>query len=450
MCFRYIFLKLERSRLYVHIYMYYFKFLRLTVPIMDYTVTTTWYISWWSGWCYLTYFLYYNGKFRDLGPSHEIFDYSSEIYMGFYKTIGLRLLMTWAVWTYVANFVFLYSIYYILHKLFMLQHYRIYWYEFTLYSCIEMFILNFFNSIYDSVMFLWVNYTSLELLDYNYSIIVNSVRFLQISQVVITDNFKTISLWFPWQSFFSYLTVFGLLYTFTLLAIYNSDNNYYIVLYTIFLMFLFAANLVALDLDIFAGLLLMIESVVILMLFFLIIYLTPNISFNTKNQKWKVYIVLLIVITITTIYSYMNLGAYWFYPFSINSLFFDNFYEALHDLYVNDLMGIFVSMYITNSLLLVIIGLLLLIASIICVVLVSFFTKSRNYSFKNFLNIFTIFKTCYSFIFLRKQNLAKQGRSTASTRIFNKKTFDYTAHTEYREKQEIFEKKKKEEQKTNS
>jgi glucan phosphoethanolaminetransferase (alkaline phosphatase superfamily) len=110
-------------------------------------------------------------------------------------------------------------------------------------------------------------------------------------------------------------------------------------------------------------------------------------------------------------------------------------------------MGIFVSMYITNSLLLVIIGLLLLVASIICVVLVSFFTKLRNYSFKNFLNIFAIFKTCYSFIFLRKQNLAKQGRSTASTRIFNKKTFDYTAHTEYREKQEIFEKKKKEEQK---
>jgi hypothetical protein len=111
-------------------------------------------------------------------------------------------------------------------------------------------------------------------------------------------------------------------------------------------------------------------------------------------------------------------------------------------------MGIFISMYTTNSLLIIIVGLLLLIASIVCVVLVSFFTKLRNYSFKHFLNIFTIFKTCYSFIFLRKQNLSKQGRSTTSTRIFNKKTFDTTAHTEYREKQEIFEKKKKDEQTT--
>jgi len=53
----------------------------------------------------------------------------------------------------------------------------------------------------------------------------------------------------------------------------------------IFLIFLFASNLIILDLDIFAGLLLLIESVVILMLFFLIIYLTPNINFNIKNQK---------------------------------------------------------------------------------------------------------------------------------------------------------------------
>jgi NADH:ubiquinone oxidoreductase subunit 6 (subunit J) len=79
--------------------------------------------------------------------------------------------------------------------------------------------------------------------------------------------------------------MFGILYILTLLSIYNTDNTYYIVLYMIFAVFLFASNLILLDLDIFAGLLLLIESVVILMLFFLIIYLTPNISFSTKNQK---------------------------------------------------------------------------------------------------------------------------------------------------------------------
>jgi len=136
-----------------------------------------------------------------------------------------------------------------------------------------------------------------------------------------------------------------------------------------------------------------------------------------------------------------------FNPTSVPFYFYDDYYEAINDLYINDLMGIFTCLYITDSLLLVIIGLFLLIASIVCVVVASFFTKSRNYSFKNFLNIFSIFKTCYSFIFLRKQNLSKQGRGHASTRIFTKRTFDDKAHTEYREKYEIFEKKKQEENK---
>jgi hypothetical protein len=96
------------------------------------------------------------------------------------------------------------------------------------------------------------------------------------------------------------------------------------------------------------------------------------------------------------------------------------------------------------------VGLLLLIASIICVVLVSFFTKLRNHNVNVFLDIFNIAKTCYSYIFLRKQNLAKQGGGTTSTKIFNKKTFDSKLHSEYREKQEIFEKKKKDEQKNNT
>ena len=85
---------------------------------------------------------------------------------------------------------------------------------------------------------------------------------------------------------------------------------------------------------------------------------------------------------------------------------------------------------------------MLLVASIICVVLVSFFTKLRNYNYNTFLEFFEIAKNCYSFVFLRKQNLAKQGRGITSTRIFYKKNLDPITHSEYKEKQELFEKKK--------
>jgi hypothetical protein len=448
-CFYQSILDLEFSRWETYTYLRHFHLLRLLTSIMYYTVVNYWYSSGLFLWIYLTYFLYYYYKARDLGPSHEVFAYSSEIDMGFYRTIGPWLLFTWALWTFMANFVFVVSIYLILTKVIFVHFVERYWYHVTLYSCIEMYFVTFFTSVYETSSFIWINYDNLVQLEQITTQYNSSAQFLKFSQWIVTTSSKSIFLWFPWQSFFNYLTIFGLLYTLTLLAIYNSDNAYYLVIYMIFLVFLFATNLVILDLDIFAGLLLLIESVVILMLFFLIIYLTPNINFAQKNQKWKVYIVLFIMIFILSLYSYNPLGEFFFYQFSITSYFYDDFYEALHELFVNDLMGIFVTMYITNSLLLVVVGFLLLIASIICVVLVSFFTKLRNYSFKNFLSIFSIIKTCYSFIFLRKQNLAKQGRSTASTRIFEKKTFDTAAHAEYRKKQEIFEKKKKDTQKDN-
>lgn len=299
-----------------------------------------------------------------------------------------------------------------------------------------MFILNFLNSLYDTNLFIVCNFIDLLLLSSFFT------KKYSILGFFVNDTYKSILLWFPWHSFFNYLTIFGIIYMLTLFSIYSTDNVYYVVLYMIFIVFLFSANLVILDLDIFAGLLLLIESVVILMLFFLVIYITPNLNFNTKIQKWKVYTVLVIILTVLSFYSYVNLGEFFFSPFMITSNFLDDFYEALNEFYSIDLTGVFINLYVTNSTLLVVIGLLLLIASIICVVLVSFFTKLRNSSFKSFLEIFEIAKTCYSFIFLRKQNLAKQGRSNASTRIFNKKTFDSTTHAEYKEKQEAFEKKK--------
>lgn len=155
------------------------------------------------------------------------------------------------------------------------------------------------------------------------------------------------------------------------------------------------------------------------------------------------YTLLLIITVLLSFYSYVNLGEFFFNPFSITSNFLDDFYEALNELNTTDLTGVFINLYVTNSTLLVVIGLLLLIASIICVVLVSFFTKLRNSSFKSFLDIFEIAKTCYSFIFLRKQNLSKQGRSNVSTRMFNKKTFNESTHAEYKEKQEAYEQSKK-------
>ena len=260
-----------------------------------------------------------------------------------------------------------------------------------------MHVFNLTYSIWHTNFIILTNYNYLLKVDFSHYFVSFNTAWAKL----LSSNFKSVLLWFPWDSFFNYITILSMFYILTFLSIYNTENTYYLVLYLIFLVFLFASTLLLADLDIFAGLLLLIESVVVLMLFFLIIYLTPNIAFTAKINHWKIWILLVIVFMLLSLFSYVNLGVTHSYTFFNGVAILDDFYEALNDVFVGELTGVYVSLYWTNSLLLLIIGVLLLVASIICVVLVSFFTKLRNYNYKSFLNFFSVAKNCYSFILLR-------------------------------------------------
>ncbi len=295
--------------------------------------------------------------------------------------------------------------------------------------------------VYETSFILSRNYTTLWSVELHYTFV--RARAVVFEKLCVLDLRAGAGLfvWFPWSSFLNYLTIFGVLYLLIFLSIYNTENTYYLTLYTIFLVFMFAITLVLLDLDIFAGFLLLIESVVILMLFFLIIYISPNIS-NSKNlQRWRTVSLIVVILGAPSVFSYHTLGNDFFHSFSVSVYFLDEFYEAFSDFTGNDLTGLYTSLYLTNSILLVIIGFLLLIASVICVVLVSFFTGYRNFNMNIFLDLINVAKTCYSFIFLRKQNLSKQGRAAPSTRVVNKKTSNTGAHAEYKVKREVFTKR---------
>lgn len=439
--------KIEFNRTLKFTYEQHFKFLRLFITIIEKRVSDIWYWSWWFSWCWLSYYLYFHDGVRDLGPSHDYYDYNPEGELGLWWTMGYLLVFIWLLWTWVANSAFIISIYLILNKFFLVRLTWRYWYETVINAFFDIHLSNLINAWYETNIIFFTHYSYLFSLTKEYYSTYVYTNILYVISFIMTANVKQTLLWFPWSSYFNLISIFIIFYVLIFINIYSTDNLYYVLLYTMFFVFLLSSLLIILDLDIFAGLLLLIESVVILMLFFLIIYLTPNVSVQIKSQKWKLFGLLSLFIFITSIFSYNNLGTDYFYPFSITSIFLEDFYEALHEINVNDLTGIFVILYWTNSLLLFIIAILLLIASLICVILTSFFTKIRNFDVKSFLTIFNVAKTCYSFIFLRKQNLAKQGRNYASTKIFKKKTFDSKIHAEYREKQEIFEKKKRDEKK---
>lgn len=96
----------------------------------------------------------------------------------------------------------------------------------------------------------------------------------------------------------------------------------------------------------------------------------------------------------------------------------DDYYEALGNTNINDLVSFFLSYYSTNAPILVLMGFLILIGSVICVNLNRLLKASRVQNFDSFLKMFDFFKNSVSSVFMRQQNLNDQNLQISSTRVF--------------------------------
>jgi hypothetical protein len=88
---------------------------------------------------------------------------------------------------------------------------------------------------------------------------------------------------------------------------------------------------------------------------------------------------------------------------------------------MNDLFGLYLSYYYINSFEFLVVGLLLLIASVIAVNINKFNKNIKSGNYYELLTIFDFFDDFTKFLFLRKQNLMDQTISSTSTRMFKKK-----------------------------
>ena len=88
---------------------------------------------------------------------------------------------------------------------------------------------------------------------------------------------------------------------------------------------------------------------------------------------------------------------------------------------MNDLFGLYLSYYYINSFEFLIVGFLLLIASVVAVNLNKFNRNIKANNYYELITLFDFFDDLVKFIFMRKQNLVDQAISSTSTRIFKKK-----------------------------
>lgn len=122
---------------------------------------------------------------------------------------------------------------------------------------------------------------------------------------------------------------------------------------------------------------------------------------------------------------FIRIADYSFYSYNLNWLFFnfyfDDWYESLNNSFMNDFISLFLSYYRINSVEFIVMGYLLLLASIICVNMNKQIKNSKIESNSLFLKNFNFFNDLLNFSFLRKQNLNDQSNYDSNIRIFKKK-----------------------------
>jgi len=220
----------------------------------------------------------------------------------------------------------------------------------------------------------------------------------------------------------SFFLQFVILYTFYL--IYSTNNLYFILFYVFILFFYFGLFLSIYNLELFTAFLWLTECVIvfvsILFLFYLNVYGNVN-KMNINIYSFKYYGIFFSFLVASFIY--INPSELEFYlPIEFNNIFlWDDYYEALNNSKMNDLFGIYISYYVINSFEFIVIGLLLLIASVVSVNLNKFNRNIKANNYYELITLFDFFEDFVKFVFMRKQNLVDQAISSTSTRMFKKK-----------------------------
>ena len=191
------------------------------------------------------------------------------------------------------------------------------------------------------------------------------------------------------------------------------------LLYAFICFFLLGIYLSVFNIELFAAFLWLVECSVLFIFLLLLFYLNVKNVFNYSNKNLTTYILttpLFLYILFLHKYSvFYNMDDITLY------IFFDNYYESLSNVVQNDLFGFLISYYIFNSFEFLVIGFMLLVGSFVCVNLYRFEKNSKTQNYFNFGIIFNFFNDFSNFLFLRKQNITKQGNNKSTLKIFKKK-----------------------------
>ena len=251
-----------------------------------------------------------------------------------------------------------------------------------------------------------------------YVFFLNFYMFINPIEVNLHYLYQLVNSWWPWVDFFNEIFLIQILLVIIFIYVNVYSSPFYTLLYVFILFFLVGIALSIFQLELFTAFLWLIECSVVFIFLLLLFYLNvKNVFLQTKELLY--YHIYICVYLIYIILTNQNTGL--FFAGLVIYHILDNSYECVFNFLQNDLFVFFISYYVLNNIEFVVIGLLLLVGSMVCVNLYLVNKNVRIQNYNSFFNVFSFFLDMCGFVFLRKQNLVKQGNSKASLKVFLKK-----------------------------
>lgn len=209
---------------------------------------------------------------------------------------------------------------------------------------------------------------------------------------------------------------------YTLFLIIKSKNIFYSLLYVFIQLLFFGIFIAYYQMEFYTGFLWVAEFSIVLVFLILLIYLNTDgyIKYNYFLTSIKFSYFVLIAVFFSLTIKVSNITMPYDFLFDFNSLW-DDYYEALNNVSINDFNGVFNSYYVFNSFELLLFAFLLLFGTLLCVSIYKSFFTYKSIPYSSFFSVFNYFSLKINFNFLRQQNLHSQTSVPASNKIMKKK-----------------------------
>ena len=233
-----------------------------------------------------------------------------------------------------------------------------------------------------------------------------------------------INYWWPWITFLSDIWLIQFILLYFIYLLFSTFNIYFVLFYLFIEIFLIGIFISIIQLELFTGFLWIIECTIIFISLILLFYINVEgiqIKFNLKI--YRLYFVFNLFILFFIFNNFFFINIYEFYLFiNFNNIdMWDNFYESIFNINMNDFKALTIIYYIINSIEFLVIGFILLIGSLICVNLNKLQKFIQIYKYNVYFFVFSYFKDYVNYVFLRKQNIINQSIFNNSIRLFKKK-----------------------------